>query len=458
MEIPFQFDPMLAFGCLSIMLLVGVALRAHVGFFQHFLIPSCLIGGALGLLLVALGVIRFQASVWETFAYHFFNISFISVGLSAGAASRKQSRADSHYLKGPLWMCLMQACSFYLQAAVGGLLVILFGLLGTNLFPTFGFLVPMGFEEGPGQALSFGKVWEGAGFGDGATIGLTFAAVGFLFAFCAGVPLANWGLRKGVASQGGGRLSRDFLRGIYAEGCGEEAAGKLTTHSANIDTLAFHLALIGLIYGLTYAFTLGLGKVVALFAPGVAPMLWAFFFFFGMVIAFLVRMTMRKMGADYLLDAGIQRRITGWSVDYLIVATIMAIQVVVVWKYIVPISVMALSCGVLTTVTVFYFGSRLWGYNLERTVAIYGMVTGTVSSGLLLLRITDPEFKTPVAVELGIVNLFALPVVMGGSILVNAPLWWNWSVGLTVAVFAFILLVSLVLLKILKMVGPPGWR
>jgi len=171
----------------------------------------------------------------------------------------------------------------------------------------------------------------------------------------------------------------------------------------------------------------------------------------------LVKLMMKRIGAGYLLDEGIQRRITGWSVDYLIVATIMAIQVVVVWKYIVPISVMALSSGVLTAVIVFYFGRRLWSYNLERTVAIYGMVTGTVSSGLLLLRITDPEFKTPVAVELGIVNLFALPVVMGGSILVNAPLWWNWSVGLTVLVFAFILIAALALLKILKMVGPPRW-
>jgi len=278
MEIPFQFEPMLAFGCLSIMLLIGVAMRAHVGFFQHFLIPSCLIGGALGLLLVSVGAIRFQASAWETFAYHFFNISFISVGLSAGGSSPERSKADSHYLKGPLWMCLTQASSFYMQASVGGLLVILFGLLGTDLFPTFGFLVPMGFEEGPGQALSFGKVWEGAGFEDGATIGLTFAAVGFLFSFCVGVPLANWGLRKGIASQGAGGLPRDFLRGIYAAGGGKGAAGNLTTHSANIDTLAFHVALIGLIYGLTYAFTLGLGKAVALFAPGVAPMLWAFFF------------------------------------------------------------------------------------------------------------------------------------------------------------------------------------
>ena len=455
MEIPFQFEPMLVFGCLSIMLLIGVALRANIKFFQNFLIPSCLIGGVFGMVLVSLGIIRFPASAWETFAYHFFNISFISVGLSVGSSPSDQSQSNKGYLRGSLWMCLTQAACFYLQAAVGGALVILLGVFGAELFPTFGFLVPMGFEEGPGQALSFGKVWEGAGFEDGATIGLTFAAIGFLFSFCVGVPLANWGLRKGLATQSSGSLSQEFLKGIYDRSSSRETAGDLTTHSANVDSLAFHMAFIGGIYALTYAFTLALAKIIAIFAPGVASMLWAFFFFFGMSIAFLIKLLMNKMGVGHLLNAGIQRRITGWSVDYLIVATIMAIQVVVVWKYIVPISVMALTSGILTTMVVFYFGKRLWSYNLERTVAIYGLVTGTVSSGLLLLRITDPEFKSPVAVELGIVNLFAIPVVMGGSILVNAPLWWNWSVGLTVMVFSVIMLAALVLLKVLKMVGPP---
>ena len=163
---------------------------------------------------------------------------------------------------------------------------------------------------------------------------------------------------------------------------------------------------------------------------------------------------LQKSGAGHLLDGGVQRRLTGWSVDFLIVATIMAIQLVVVWKFIVPIVSMALACGIATTLLTVYLGKRLWSYNLERMVAIYGVVTGTVSSGLLLLRIVDPEFKTPVAVEIGIMNLFMVPVVLGSGILVNAPLWWGWSVGMTVLVFAGLLAVALVLLKTLKMVGP----
>ena len=61
-------------------------------------------------------------------------------------------------------MALVEGVTFPLQAVIGGLCVILFGLFGQELFYTFGFFVPLGFTEGPGQALSIGKVWEGFGF------------------------------------------------------------------------------------------------------------------------------------------------------------------------------------------------------------------------------------------------------------------------------------------------------
>ena len=187
-------------------------------------------------------------------------------------------------------------------------------------------------------------------------------------------------------------------------------------HTGNVDTLAFHAALIGLVYVLTYGFTLLLGKMIALFAPDVAKMLWGFFFFFGMVIAFLVRWLMGRIGLEYLINPGVQRRITGWAVDFLIVSTVMAIQMVIVWRYILPIAVMAVLSGLFTTLMVIYLGRRLWSLNIERTVAIYGAVTGTVSSVLLLLRIADPEFKTPVAMDYmfaqGIVFVLLIPFIL----------------------------------------------
>jgi ESS family glutamate:Na+ symporter len=149
----------------------------------------------------------------------------------------------------------------------------------------------------------------------------------------------------------------------------------------------------------------------------------------------------------------VQRRITGFSVDFLIVATVAAIQLKIVWDYMVPISILAVVNGVMTTVLVVYFGRRLSTYSLERTAAIYGVVTGTVSCGLLLLRIVDPDFKTPVAYEIAVMNVFSLPVVGGCTVLVNGPLWWGWPLWAAILVFTGIMAVVLTLMKLLGLLN-----
>jgi ESS family glutamate:Na+ symporter len=446
MNTPFPFDSVLLFGFLAIMLLAGVLLRAGIPFFQRFLFPSCLIGGVLGLIFVNTGVVRFSPEALEAFAYHLFNISFISVGLTRDREGDKGAGRSKEVMRGSLWMALTQGVTFPLQAVIGGLAVLLFSVFGVQLFSTFGFLVPLGFNEGPGQALSFGKVWETAGFNHAATLGLGFAAMGYFFAFFVGVPLVNHWIRKGSAAGGGGDLPRDFLTGVTARGQERETAGELTLHSGNVDTLAFQMAVVGLVYVLTYFFVKYLGSLLPADA---SKMLWGFFFFFGLGVALLLRWVMGKLGLDYLLDPGIQRRVTGWSVDFLIVSTVAAIQVLVVWTYIVPFLTASLVSGVLTTLLVLFLGKRLPSYNLERTVAIYGTVTGTVSCGLLLLRIADPDFRTPVALEIALMNVITVPIVGGCTVLVNGPLWWHWSVAFTVLVFAAIMIAALAAIRAL---------
>ncbi len=345
-------------------------------------------------------------------------------------------------------MALVQGVTFPLQAILGGLGVLVFGIFGLRLFPTFGFLVPLGFNEGPGQALSIGKVWEGFGFEYGATIGLVFATIGFFFSFFVGIPLVNWGIRKGYSTYAPKDLPQDFLTGIVLKNGEKKSAGELTTHSGNIDTMALQAALVGLVYLITYAFVKYFGKLLP---PDAAKMLWGFFFFFGLGIALIIKSLVRKIGVEYLIDPGIQRRITGWSVDYLIVSTVAAIQIHIVWKYILPILAIGLFAGILTTLLVLYLGKRIWSYHMERIAAIYG--TGTVSCGLLLLRVLDPDFKTPVPVEIAVMNVFALPIVGGCTVLVNGPLWWNWSIGLTTLVFAGIMATCLGLMRALRLWG-----
>ena len=61
-------------------------------------------------------------------------------------------------------------------------------------------------------------------------------------------------------------------------------------------------------------------------------------------------------------------------------------------------------------------------YAEEQFVAMYGMLTGTASTGLVLLRELDPEFKTPVSDNLVYQNIpaiiFGFPLMIIAS---NAP-------------------------------------
>lgn len=92
---------------------------------------------------------------------------------------------------------------------------------------------------------------------------------------------------------------------------------------------------------------------------------------------------------------------------------------------------------------------------MERIAGIFGTVTGTLPSGLLLVRILDPEFKTPAAIDLGLTSIFAAPFILSGLLLVNAPVLFGWSVELTILAFGGMLGVALLLTKIFGLWGKP---
>lgn len=446
MTTPFPFDAFLVFGFLSIMLLAGILLRAHVGLLQRFLFPASILGGLLGLVLINFDFLPLRTELVESFAYHFFNISFISVGLTPPvlhetATKNETITKEREIFKGSLWMALVQGVTFPMQAVLGSVIVLLFTFLGFKLFPTFGLLFPLAFNEGPGQALSIGKVWQGHGFADATTIGLTLATLGFFFAFLVGVPLANWAMRKhNYQNQ---NLPQFFVRGILPRGETGAEAGRLTTHSGNVESLALHVGLIGLVYILTYILLYGM---VSLVPPEAGNILWGFFFLFGLIVAILVRSLLSHSPYRHLQDPALQRRITGLAVDYLIVATGTGIQAIIVWQYMAPIAAIALVGGLATIFMVIFLSKNLDSYRVERMVAIYGVVTGTVACGLILLRIVDPELQSPPAREIGFMNIFAVPIIGGLTFLVNIPLWWDWSLPATMGLFAGIMALALSLL------------
>jgi len=442
------------FGWISIMLLLGVVLRARVPFFQRFLVPAAIIGGVIGFILISIGWITIAHEEFTRFAVFLFTLNFISIGLTGAdeTAVKKGSTLGKTMVRGMLWMALLWAIAFSGQGLLSVGLIYLTNLFSVPIYEGIGFLVPSGFAQGPGQAVALATVWEESfKIPHAISFGLTFAAVGYLVSSFVGVPLANWGIRRGFTANAPQELPRDVLTGISAAGNGP-SAGKLTTHPGNIDGLAFQLAVLMTTLFITYFACLGIEAIL----PGpIKALAFGLMFLWGMFIAVFIRWILGRFGLTVYLDNNIQRRITGVAVDYMIVATLIAVKFAIVWTYILPITVLCLATSLFTTLYLIYFGSRLDHFGFERFLAIFGTCTGTGASGLLLLRIVDPDFKSPAAQELGLMNAFTLLLLPTSLIIYALP-----KAGLMPALLISvgIILGCLILLKLFGFWGKPNWK
>ena len=85
----------------------------------------------------------------------------------------------------------------------------------------------------------------------------------------------------------------------------------------------------------------------------------------------------------------------------------------------------------------------------ERFMGVFGEMTGTLASGLALVRVTDPEFKTPIAQDLGLGSgmafLFGFPlfaIINMPFVFFEGQLYGYWVViGICLAYILIILVV-----------------
>ncbi|MCL1599067.1 MAG: hypothetical protein M3094_07785, partial [Actinomycetia bacterium] len=295
-----------------------------------------------------------------------------------------------------------------LQAAAGGIIAILIGSLPAG----FGFLAPMGLNEGPGQALSIGRLWESDyGFADAASIGATIASVGFVIAYLGGlIAVRGRGRKVGVA----GGFYR-FNRGVAVTG-----------------------GLIVMGYVVVYQVVLrGLGAV----APDLVDLVLGVLFFVTLLVGMAARRVLGWIGVS--IDADDTRQVTLLSVDGLTVAILGSLTWAAVSGVIGPLVAVIIGAVAATALVLSVAGRWLDAWRMERSLALFGTVTGTVASGLALVALTDPDLESPVAAELGAMVVVSAPVVVGGIALATAAASGSVSEVVATAVFGAVGIVSL---------------
>ena len=395
----------------GLFIIIGVILRAKLPFLKNNLVPASVIGGVLGFIAVNAGVV-FNATTAEfsSIAGTLWSFSFANMGLTlaSGAAAAKKNRswedrlADSQF-SGICGMGFFWVIPYALTGLLGYAVLMLIGP-SFGMDPLYGLQVPFAFAQGPGQSVTYGTMIEQNGWENAVQVGVTYASYGFLVAYLIGIPYIRKGIEKGLAPYAG-TMKESMKSGLFEPG-EQDWYGRQTTHSGNVDVLAFHFSLVGIAW---VAGTV-ICKLFGMIPGFVGNMLSGFLYLYAMLVAYLMRWIIGKLHLDKYLDRGTQIRISGFCIDMMVVSAFMGISLQAIGNWMLPIFAVVVATTVFTYITCRFFGERFGGkYGFERTVAIWGTLCGTNATGQALCRMVDPERKTTVLEEMGPINAVNVP-------------------------------------------------
>jgi len=411
------WNPMLQVCVLAIMILIANILRRKISFVKKSMMPTAVLAGFVLLILKLTGLVKVDTDFMEAITYHFIAIGFIALSLRVPEVVDRKTKDHIGLRSGATIV------GTYIVQAIAGLLISI-GLSVTimpGLFKPSGILLCLGFGQGPGQANNTGSTYETAwGFAGGRSFGLSLAAAGYICACVVGVILLNVLCRKRNVE----RVNHDDLSGsVTVDTFQSETEIPI---SESIDRFSIQVALVMTVYLVTYLFTKGVTWALSTYAPGVGnllnSLLWGFNFIVGSAFAVLARISLAKLNKHKIINHQYQNnyllsRISGLAFDIMIVAGIGSIEPRDLKGLWLPFVLMVIAGAILTYVHLRYVCKRIYkDYYYEGLISMYGMMTGTISSGILLLREIDPNMKTPAANNLVIGSSFA--ILFGAPILV----------------------------------------
>ena len=293
------------------------------------------------------------------------------------------------------------------------IICIIGGIFIKDLLEAGGLLLALGYGQGPGQAMNYGNTYElNHGFVGGKSFGLTIASMGFLSASIGGVIHLNILKRQG-------RIKLDKGSGATQEAVGGENEIPL---QENLDKFTIQIALIMVAYLIAYLLMLLLGTLL----PGMRDTIYGFNFLLGVLGATLLKNVMNFLQKKNVIHRNytnnfLLNRSTNFFYDIMVTASIAAIRLDIIGKYWAVLLIMGLMGLVVTYLYVHFVSHKLFpAYADQQFLAMYGMLTGTASTGVILLREIDGDFKTPVADNLVYQNFPAM--VFGFPILILATM------------------------------------
>jgi glutamate:Na+ symporter, ESS family len=389
---------------------VAAGLRRAIGPLSRLGMPDALLAGVIGLLLgpSLLGLLPFSPARLELVIYHLLALVFIAVGLQAPQPGKRSKSAFSIAFAIPAIAAL--------QGVIGLLCVLGWNTASgqPDLHSGFAMLLPLGFNQGPGPAMSLGSAWEqNAGMKDGAQLGLIMAAAGYAWCCVLGVGLVAWGRRRGwdVAPGRDEASEEDQVE--------PERAPPRRASLGGLEPLTAQLIAIAATYLLTWVLLELISPLIG--SPKWLSMLWGFHYLIATGLALTLRPLISRLPGGNPLDNDLLARISSTIVDVATCAALAAVSVAVLGEHLAPVLLVSTIGGTVTMLVCVWMARRAFPTRpFEHAIVTYGSLTGTATTGMALLRMLDPQLAGPAARS----YVLAVPpsVVLGLPLFVMMPI------------------------------------
>ncbi len=403
---------------LSLILVAGRSIGRRLNL-RLWGVPEALVAGILGLLVAPSGPLpllpQHLMELWGELPLVLLTLVFGSLMLGKPLPRL-----------GGLWRPVCGQVSLALvlafgQYVVGGLAVLLVLQPWLGVSPVMACLIEVAYEGGHGSAAAMGPSYAALGFPGGQDLGLAMATVGLLSSTLVGGVVVVIGRQRGWLLAQAREEADSNAVPLALAGVGD--SGLPPNHPAWA-AWAVNMAMVGIavLIGVVLLQLLHLGTDAI--GGGVAEVGNALPVFpLAIIGSLLVRWWLERSGLSHWASTPIQNEIGTLSADLLITSATACLNLALLAADWLPLTVLALSGLSWNLGITLLLAPRLlppdW---FERAVLEFGQATGVAASGLLLLRMADPDDHSQALPAFSLKQLFLQPFLAGGVVTVVAPL------------------------------------
>jgi len=439
-----------AFVVLAILLLLSVYIKQKIKLLQKLYLPESIIAGAIALLLGAevLGKLAEQfdltsslangifptamQQIWLQCPGVFINIVFASLFLGENIPSPKD-----------IWRKASPQVAFGQSLAWGqyvfGIVTVSFILVPLfDIDPLAATLIEIGFEGGHGTAAGMAATLDKLGFPEGGSIALGLATVGIITGIVGGTWLIQWGEKRGYVQQNRSKQA------LLSETSITEQKQTSTIENMGIDVLSFNCGFtaVAIAFGWLILKSLFWLETVSWGKSGLELVEAVPLFPMALIGGIILQVAMAKLDLAHLIDRQMQERIGGVAIDLVIVTAIAGVDLTILGDNLEVFVILSL-VGIVWNIFAFVvIAPRIIPVHwFERGIGDMGQSMGVTATGILLIKMVDPDNQTAAFESFAYKQLFFEPIVGGGLFTAAAPVLISQFGSLSVLLLTSVLLI-----------------